>query len=456
MNLEGPRLVVGHVTQNSARVWGRGDAENPVMFVKATGPDGKSREESVRLSAEDGYTGVAQLDSLQPSTHYGLEVSYAASAEARQRTHGREGTLKTFPAPGETQPCTFLLNSCNFHGWGPFRSNREADLRRAEVAQGVDLVIHAGDQVYADKAPFSFTLEDFRKAYVRTWGQPGTQQVLAGQANYMLADDHEVVNGYAQDGQLTRMQRAALWLRGHGAPRQEQYARLASNGIRAFDEFQSAHGPKSYGENARYYHFAHGQNQFFSMDTRFERHNGKREMVSEGQLEALFQWMSEHREQPKFIITSSPFVLEKKDSEEKWSSPEFSGQRERLLDFMAENKMGKVVFLCGDIHASAHASMQITGKDGHELTVHELCASPINGTLMRSRSQFLGESQATTPAGTSYRVQLHEESFLGGTTLDTSNSAVMKVHWDGQRLDYEIYRTRQGSEGPVRQGGFTL
>jgi alkaline phosphatase D len=456
MNLEGPRLVVGHVTQNSARVWGRGDAENPVMFVKATAPDGKAIEETVSLSPTDGFTGVAQLESLQPSTHYGLEVSYGASAEARQRTLGREGSLKTFPAPGEAQPCTFLLNSCNFHGWGPFRSNREADLRRAEVAQGVDLVIHAGDQVYADKAPFSFTLDDFRKAYVRTWGQPGTQQVLSSQANYMLADDHEVVNGYAQDGELTGMQRAALWLRGHGGPKEQQYQQLAQNGLRAYDEFQNAHGPQSYGENSRYYHFAHGNHQFFAMDTRFERHNGDGKMVSEGQLDALFQWMSEHRDQPKFIITSSPFVLEKKDSEEKWSSPEFAHQRERIIDFMAENKMEKVVFLCGDIHASAHATMKIEARDGSELNVHELCASPINGTLMRSRSQFLGQSQGTTPGGTDYQVQLHEDSFLGGTTLDTSNSAVMKVHLDGQRLNYEIYRTRQGSEGPARQGGFDL
>lgn len=450
MKLEGPRLVVGHVTQDSARVWGRGDAENPVMFVKATGPDGKSMEETVALSAANGFTGVAQLDSLKPSTRYGLEVRYG---ESKAEWHG---SVKTFPSPGDQQPCTFLLNSCNFHGWGPFRSNREADLRRAEVARGVDLVIHAGDQVYADKAPFSFTLDDFRKAYVRTWGQPGTQQVLAGQANYMLADDHEVVNGYAQDGELTRIQRMDLWLRGHGGPREQQYARLAQNGIRAFDEFQSAHGPKSYGENSRYYHFAHGQNQFFAMDTRFERHNGEKRMISEAQLDALFQWLTEHRDQPKFIITSSPFVLEKKDSEEKWSSPEFAGQRERIIDFLAEKKMEKVVFLCGDIHASAHASMKIQSRDGGELTVHELCASPINGTLMRSRQQFLGQSQGTTAGGTVYAVKLHEESFLGGTTLDTSNSAVMKVHLDGSQLNYQIFRTRQGDEGPIRQGGFKI
>ena len=453
---QGPRLVVGHVTSNSARIWGRGDADHPVMFLKATGPDGESTEETVHLSADDCYTGIAQLDSLQPSTKYELEVGYGASLDAPQRRLARQGALKTFPPEGEDRPCTFLLNSCNFHGWGPLRNNREADLRRAEIAEGVDMVIHAGDQVYADKAPMSFDLADFRKAYLRTWGQSGTQRVLSQQANYMLADDHELVNGYARDGQLTGMQRLSLWLRGRGGNRGEQYRQLASNGTRAFDEFQSAHGPKSYGENARYYHFSHGKNQFFAMDTRFERHRGDGQMVSEGQLQALFQWLNEHRDQPKFIITSSPFVLEKKNSEEKWSSPEFSAQRQRIIDFLAENRMPKVTFLCGDIHASAHARMDIEAKDGSKITVHELCASPINGTLMRSRDQFLGESQGTTPGGASYRVELEENSFLGGSALDTSNSAVMKVKLEGGRVNYQIFRTRQGQEAAVRQGEFQL
>lgn len=448
---QGPRLVVGHVTDRTARVWGRGDSQHPVMFLRATGPDGQSVEETVTLSAADGFTGVAELESLSPSTPYQLEVAYGT--DSGEKALQRLGALKTFPEPDSQQPCTVLLNSCNFHGWGPFRNNKAADKRRAELARGVDLVIHGGDQVYADKAPFSFTLPDFRRAYLRTWGQPGTQEVLASQANYMVADDHEVVNGYSQDGQLTLMQRFQLWMRGHGSDRNELYQQLGANGIKAFDEFQRAHGPKT---EARYYTFAHGRHQFFAMDTRFERHHRAGRLVSEGQMQALFQWLTEHRDQPKFIITSSPFVLEKKNAEEKWCSPEFTAQRHRVIDFLAREKLDKVAFLCGDIHASAHSRMKIEAADGSQLTIHELCASPMNGTLMRSRSQFHGRSQGVTSQGVRYEVELDESSFLGGWAGDVSNSAVMKLQLDGDRVGYELYRTRHGNEGPVRQDCFTL
>lgn len=75
---------------------------------------------------------------------------------------------------------------------------------------------------------------------------------------------------------------------------------------------------------------------------------------------------------------------------------------------------------------------------------------------MRSRDQFLGESEGTTPGGASYRVELDENSFLGGSALDTSNSAVMKVQLEGGRVNYQVFRTRQGKEAAVRQGEFQL
>ena len=453
----GPRLVVGHVSHREARIWGRGDANHPVMFVAATGPDGERHQDVVSLSAADGYSGVAELEGLKSSTRYQLQVDYGSSRESGPEQLGlsRQGSLKTFPAPEEDRPFTLLLNSCNFHGWGPIRNNHKASQRRAELAQGVDLVIHAGDQVYADKAPMSFTLGDFRKAYYRTWGDPSTQQLLGSQANYMVADDHEVLNGFSLDGKLTGFQRALLWLRGQGGPAAEQYQELLTNGVKAFDEFQSAHSPKSHGSQARYFNFSHGQHQFFAMDTRFERRHNQ--MISEGQREALFQWLTEHRDQPKFIITSSPFVIENVDPAEKWSGPEFSSQRHEIIEFLAKEKLDNVAFLCGDIHASAHAEMKIAAPDGTELTIHELCASPINGTLQRGRDQFRGTSSGQTPNGTRYQMSLDEPSFLGeGRWGDISNSAVMRVQVNGDEVRFETHRTRKNDDGPIRQGSFKI
>ena len=215
MQSSGPRLVVGHVSNGGARMWGRGDAERSRLRVTATSSEGERHEEVLSLSEADGYSGVAELEGLKPGTHYRLEVLADGDPVALA-----QGRLKTFPAPDQDRPFTMLLNSCNFHGWGPLRNNQLASQRRAELAKGVDFVIHAGDQVYADKAPLSFSLGEFRSAYYRTWGDSGTQSVLSNQANYMVADDHEVLNGFSQDGSLTKFQRLLLWGRGQGGPRE--------------------------------------------------------------------------------------------------------------------------------------------------------------------------------------------------------------------------------------------
>jgi len=449
--VEKAQLVVGHVGTETARIWGRGNAQHRVMHVEATSSCGQAVKDSVELTAENGFTGVAQLSSLQPDTDYQVEVRYGDHGPSAR------GEFNTVPGPDQSRPFSMLLNSCNFHGWGPIRDNDQAIERRRDIARGVDMVIHAGDQVYADKAPISFSLQEFRQAYDKAWTRPATAELLSSQANYMLADDHEVVNGFALDGELTAFQRALLWVRGHGGPREEQYQELTANGLKAYQEFQNSLSPGTYGDNKQYYTFSHGKHQFFALDTRFERHNGQRQMISPEQQEALFAWLSQHREVPKFIITSSPFVMEKIDSEEKWSSPEFSAQRHQIIEFLAEQNIDKVTFLAGDIHASGHATMEIERAEGKPLVVHELCASPVNGTKQRRLDEFHLNTEATTAAGVRFRTRIDPDTFVGKEDWGgISNSSVMKIHVDGDEVRYEIHRTRQSEPGPARQGQFTM
>lgn len=454
----GPRLIVGHVTEKSAKVWGRGDSERPVMFLEAESESGQKQSLTVPLSPEDGYTGVAVLDDLNPSTEYDLRVSYGSSTQTAPESRDLEATgrLETFPNPQDDEPFSFLLNSCNFHGFGWFRNNDQAVARRAEVAEGVDMILHAGDQIYADMAPMSFTLENYRDDYLRVWNDEGTAKVLASQANYMIPDDHEVVNGYAEDGELTLMQRVNLALRGHHKSEREQYEELAANGIKAFREFQRSHGPHTHGKDVNYYNFSHGQHQFFAMDTSFTRNHGEGRLISKAQQAALFDWLTEHREQPKFIMTSTPFVLESKESEGKWHSTEFQAQREEIIDFLAREKLDNVVFLAGDIHASGHARMTI-GEGEEAIVIDELIASPVNATRTRGREKFVGSTQGVTTLGTTYQTQLDEESFLGRESwMANKSSAVMKVNVDGDQIEYEIHRTRETDPAPARQGRFQL
>ncbi len=455
----GLRLIVGHVTHNSAKVWGRGDEENSVMFLKATDAQGNASQAVLRLNAEDGYTGTVDLTKLKKSTDYSLDVSYGPTPECppEDRHHRDAGQFETFPTPQESEPFTVILGSCNFHGFGPFRNNDRAAEKVAEVAAGADLVIHAGDQVYADKAPISFTVNEFRNAYLGTWEDPGLKRVLSSQANYMVPDDHEVVNGYALDGELTTLQRTLLWARGHHKPAREQYEEMAANGIQAFTEFQKSHNPKTFGEDANYYTFAHGQHQFFAMDTRFERHDGERRLIGPEQKEALFGWLTEHRDQPKFIVTAGPFVTGIGAEDETWTRPEFKRQRDEIIDFLAQEKLDNVVFLAGDIHGSCHSELTITTKDGNDLVIHELVSSPINASKMVAERAFSPGSSDITSEGITYRSKLDPDSVVAGGILPTiGNSNIMKFHVDGDDIHYEIYRTRKDDGQPFRQGNFKI
>lgn len=450
-----PRLIVGHVGPDRANIWGRGDAQHPVMFVE-------SGEKTVilPLSPKDGYAGSVVVDNLKADTRYEVRVSYGADTETprSERVLQRSGQFETTPPPSESRPFSMLLNSCNHHGWGPFRNNDKANERRTEVARGVDMVLHTGDQVYADKAPISFSLDEFRRAYEKAWSDDGVGELLAGQANYMIPDDHEVVNGYVEGGKLTRFQRLLLWLRGHGKPERPQYEEMAQNGMKSFGEFQRSHGPTTHGSDVNYFTFEHGRHKFFALDTGLNRQPRDGRMISTEQQQALFSWLKENRDNPKFILTSTPFVMEYKNPEDKWNSPHWVRQRDEIIDFLAREKLHNVVFLAGDVHASGHARLTIAGDDGQSFVVDELTSSPVNGSIMRDRDKFVGARSGVTESGTSYRIELDEESFLGrGSAWNgITNSNVMKVEVDGDRVGYSIYRTRHGKEDPVRQGEFLI
>ncbi|MCA9777874.1 MAG: alkaline phosphatase family protein [Candidatus Eremiobacteraeota bacterium] len=457
---KGPRMIVGHVTENSVKIWGRGDADHPVMFVEARDSHGDLFEEKVLLSDENAHTGVAELQHLQADEDYQVEVSFGATAESKkeERVYRTGGQVETFPEPDSDEPFTVVVGSCNFHGFGPFRNNNRATRRRAEIARDADIVLHTGDQIYADKAPLSFTLGEFREAYLSGWEDPGTREVLKSQANYMIPSDHEIVNGFALDGKLTRFQRLLLWARGQsGGSEREQYQELTSNALKAYSEFQQSHSPKPHQTDGHYYTFSHGRHQFFCMDNLLQRHNENGVMISEQQRDALFGWLTEHRDQPKFVVTGSPFVTEMKETEEKWYSPEFSHQRDEIIDFLAREKLDNVMFLAGDVHASCHSQMNIKTPDGESLTIHELVASPVNGTIMRGREKFVGERRGVTPGGTEYQVNLDEKSFLGpGKLFKTTNSNVMKMSIEGDEIQYEFHRTRHSDDQPARSGSFRI
>ncbi len=439
----GPRLIVGHVTDRSVRLWVRAaDSRRPVAFVAATTPGRADVRGRLRLRPGHDFTGVAVLSGLAPDTEYRCEVEFRDSGSApptgSRVPPDHRGRFRTFPArPGRR--LDFLFGSCI----APRRrQSPDATFRRLATlarGRGAAFMIHCGDQIYypARTAP---ALDRYRRRYKESWSSAAAKRLLAALPHYMLLDDHELTNNFRNDKRPT-------------AGPIEEFREL---GLRAYREYQHSHNPQSFGRNL-YYRFDYADIRFFAIDVRSERNASRRRMVGPTQLRRFRNWLLAHRDDLKLVVTPVPFVvdvLRPRPGHDKWSGDPYRGQREALLDFIGSNAIRPPVFLTGDMHNSYHATMTL--KRGYRsLVLHELMASPLSQVSGHRGSigRFLMDRKVTLPNGWSYRTTFSRGA--GGQLhhyREASN--VMHVQVDGDRVRFRVYPTRRGNVGPAQRGSF--
>src|SRR5215216_4617266 len=110
------------------------------------------------------------------------------------------------PPPGT--PPRLALVSCNDVDNHAFPKAQRAALwqrlKRLVDAGEVDLIVHAGDQIYGDPDPLGWSPAEgraaaYRRHYVNTWSQPDVAAVLGSCPNVMMWDDHEIFDGYGSN-----------------------------------------------------------------------------------------------------------------------------------------------------------------------------------------------------------------------------------------------------------------
>lgn len=436
-----PRLILGHTTENSIKIWVRGSERWPVAFVDVEESNGQQvgRTRSVVLSGEEYFTGVVKWTGLRPNREYRANVRFGKAPGTPPPERVREayttGRFRTFPLPNSRRAFTFLLGSCNLHSLGWFEKPDKAWIRISNVASEVDasFMLHCGDQIYADvPLPPRQSVDHYRDKYLDAWEDcRPAQRVLTELPHYMILDDHEITNNYNRD-----LKDAS-----------DNRARMA---LKAYYEFQHKHNPDTSGDRWRYnYTFNYGASQFFVMDTRTHRSPDESEMVDGQQLTSLLRWMKRHSTKMKFIVTSVPFVGQvRRPKEDKWCDVAYAEQRERILRHIVRNGIGKVVFLTGDMHTSYHAEMTIADGD-RTARIHEIMSSPINQITpnLDVDDHYEPVHQETTQSGLVLNSQIHERSFYG------SHSNVVAIDVDGDSIRYRTYRTT-ANEAAARVGRF--
>ncbi|MDR7305430.1 alkaline phosphatase D family protein [Rhodoferax saidenbachensis] len=284
--------------------------------------------------------------------------------------------------PGAT--LRFVASTCRHPGITELEAARSdhtlqalAAQQRAEPAAFMWML---GDQIYADAraglassaSPIEMLLPRYREAF----GSLGFRQLARSLPLYMVMDDHEIGDNWSCDEPKLSTARAVL----------------SHNALSAFAAFQRSHGPEPLGPQGHDGVLTHEVAAFLSLNTRIHRDRalgpaGQRRILEEGQWQLLEDWLLAEQARgthPKFIATGSvlaPGLVQAsgrpspRDSDN-WQLVE--PERRRVLDFIAQQQISNVVFLSGDYHCSATATIAFSHSP---VRAYALVTPPLHAPL---------------------------------------------------------------------------
>jgi phosphodiesterase/alkaline phosphatase D-like protein len=190
--------IIGEVTDTTARILIEVDSDDHIIC------EAIDINNNI-VSDAKGFTkdrpSVFKLQGLIPDTKYRIVFKEVVNNYPK-------GSFKTYKT--NTDSLNIAVVSCNFLGRRQ-ETDLWADLRDRYIIPGnVDLLIHAGDQIYGDstfarsletiksnnpkskKAQNEQILEAYRRLYRAWWAESSTRDVLANVPNLMIWDDHEI------------------------------------------------------------------------------------------------------------------------------------------------------------------------------------------------------------------------------------------------------------------------
>ncbi|MDJ0618812.1 MAG: alkaline phosphatase D family protein [Calothrix sp. MO_192.B10] len=382
--------ILGAVTGSNARIFGRGEYKNHtnlwgwfnlgtkkkdkcigVVRIRAVGTVGFGTPIVFKMNPNFDMTGVAIINNLSPEQEYEYQMGWVEySWELKQRIPELNldwSEIKTYKfksaAIDISQPRSFIFGSCRYllrlfgSSWFDDRGDKtfRSVLQQIDSGTPTDALIMLGDQVYADDLNFvapDKRMDEFCVRYQEVFSQPYIRELMARIPTYMTLDDHEIEDNWPAKAS------------------EKDLVTLFPVAIHAYVTYQLSHSPlfelstdqrNITGTPTKlWYSFSDGCCDFFVADVRTERYlsdvESERKIISQEQMEAIKEWLTNNSNRIKFIASSTPLFPDLKEQDlDKWSG--FLHQRTELLDFIFDNQIESVIFLSGDVHCSMSAEI---------------------------------------------------------------------------------------------------
>lgn len=435
--------IIGHVTPNSARVWIRvyrpgpwtlvwtkkriigdlaklGGAKNPLAKFIAPFDCASA---SHTFSWNEDLTHTFDLTNLEANTEYFyyLMTDEGDGTDTYRRTEiGCYKTLSFRTTAKRMPEFSFGFYSCHdpynangsYGAWPLFVERMDSAQARFAIGGGDQVYVDSQDSKYfpdvwkwlkdnkdallaecsvkgkLDEARLAAYLLNLYRWYYRVyWKFPHLQDAFARYPQYMIWDDHEIMDGW---GSRTNAQRIDLitrfFQRDDPAIDQKLVDAMWSAARTAYFEYAHSHNPDT-GVTRELlakpddciwdYSFEQGGVPFYVLDLRghhdVENPQKKNYLLGSGQLARFEAWLTAAGKSASpllFVVSPVPFVhwksfvmtagsmvpSAKDDVMDEWDHPSNHADRDHLLEqaFKALDKRGKtLVFISGDVHCAA-------------------------------------------------------------------------------------------------------
>lgn len=370
--------VVGYTTATTTRILAIFDAE-PGSTARIACRDGSGVVHFVDVPIAPALPyGLAtfQLTGLVgPRINYTVAQYAAGAAPPDPATMLAGPNAKAFRTvqPG---PLRVGLVSCNDIDNHKFPKAQRGALWRhlaALVEQGeVDVLVHAGDQIYGDDTPPGWSPQEgraaaYRRHHVQTWSHPDVAAVLSRCPSVMMWDDHEIYDGWgSNDGDVTPAAQARF---------------QAAN--QAFREFQDPLNPPERLAPGLGWVAKYGDLAILAVDGRSQRNWATGTILGKAQLDDLELKLNELAQlnlKQLFIVVGTPVVYVPLIAAEKlvgvfnpsglddirdgWTASHNRTECRRflmsLMNFAGSSPATQVTIIAGDIHVATLAQINTT------------------------------------------------------------------------------------------------
>ena len=457
--------IVGHVDTDSARIWIRVykagewtlvwskkmlvgdlislDGKTIEQFLTDQGCDSKNTLQHKFTDSSD-LTNTFDITQLKPNTtyyYYLMSQSPISRSMWRRTEIGYQKTF-SFTTMAQSMPdfsfgfysCHDPFNANNSHGAWPLFFNKANNAN-------VRFIIGGGDQVYVDcqdnkyfpdiwewlqdnkdeliktytknntlhiPSLDAYLLDLYRWYYRVYWKFPHMQELYSKIPQYMIWDDHEIMDGWGSRTDQERLDILSRYFKDDDPETDQQLINSMWSAARtAYFEYAHSHNPPTNVDKSLLktpekciwdYSFVKGTVPFYVLDLRGHHDVEKpiHRLLGDAQLERFVDWLDTEpvkKSKIVFVVSPVPFVHWKSfvmtagslinglrdDLMDEWDHPTNHDERNFLLEkiFAAFNDEGRtLVFLSGDVHCAAAFKLQ--HKNYRKTKIFQITSSAIS------------------------------------------------------------------------------